>query len=617
MADIEINGPDPITTTVKMESQLPIPSMSLLVTASGRIDVSGGDGIISRYPVNFADVTVNGTVSSSMNGVYLLVGKLTVGSGASVSGSTGFLCVNESEVVNNGTLSGTRSGIESGRSLKLDNTGIINSSEGSGVYCPSYFPSAEGYQIVNSGTIRGKYEAILVSADRTYGTINRAFITNNGVLESQSATTVKTGDADDTYNARGGGRATGFIDLGNGNNTGYGGSFDDKFIIGSGNDEIDGGGGFDTVTFSTNANLTVNLNIAERQTTGAGNDLLINVEGLIGGSGADKFIGNDSANRLVGGGGNDTLIGGKGNDTLEGGAGTNVAEFSGAFSEYEIRQQADGSILVHDRVDGRDGDDILIGIRQVFFNGQAQNLNANPVGLALSATAFDETFVVGRTLATISALDSDGDALTYSLVSDAGGMFRIANDKLVLNRAFDYETAKQHSVTVKVTDTYGGETTQTFTIEVRNVVEGNPLTLIGTGGADQLAGEAGNDKIYGKLGNDTLTGGSGQDIFVFDTKPHKTKNVDKLADFSVADDTIYLENKYFKVGSGTISKPQKMASKHFYKGTKAHDGDDRIIYDSKKGVIYYDADGTGASAQVKIATIEKKLKLAAGDFYVI
>lgn len=60
-----------------------------------------------------------------------------------------------------------------------------------------------------------------------------------------------------------------------------------------------------------------------------------------------------------------------------------------------------------------------------------------------------------------------------------------------------------------------------------------------------------------------------------------------------------------------------MASKYFYKGAKAHDANDRIIYDNKKGVLYYDPDGTGSAAQIKIATLSKKLKMTYKDFFVI
>lgn len=45
-------------------------------------------------------------------------------------------------------------------------------------------------------------------------------------------------------------------------------------------------------------------------------------------------------------------------------------------------------------------------------------------------------------------------------------------------------------------------------------------------------------------GNDKLTGGAGLDIFRFTTKP--SANIDTLTDFTVADDTIQLENAIFK-----------------------------------------------------------------------
>ncbi|EIM26073.1 PD40 domain-containing protein [Microvirga lotononidis] len=139
----------------------------------------------------------------------------------------------------------------------------------------------------------------------------------------------------------------------------------------------------------------------------------------------------------------------------------------------------------------------------------------------------------------------------------------------------------------------------------------------GNGGKDRLLGDAGNDTLWGGAGNDTLTGGTGQDVFVFDLKPHRTSNLDKIADFNVKDDSIWLDNKVFKVGKGTLSKPGKLSKNAFYKGAAAHDSDDRIIYDPKKGVLYYDADGNGAGAAVKIASLSQKLKMTAADFFVI
>ncbi|MET0428105.1 MAG: calcium-binding protein, partial [Microvirga sp.] len=74
----------------------------------------------------------------------------------------------------------------------------------------------------------------------------------------------------------------------------------------------------------------------------------------------------------------------------------------------------------------------------------------------------------------------------------------------------------------------------------------------------------------------------------------------------------------FKVGTkGSLNKPAPLAESKFYKGSAAHDADDRIIYDAGKGILWYDDDGIGGHKAVKITTMPKKLALKASDFFVI
>jgi Ca2+-binding RTX toxin-like protein len=140
-------------------------------------------------------------------------------------------------------------------------------------------------------------------------------------------------------------------------------------------------------------------------------------------------------------------------------------------------------------------------------------------------------------------------------------------------------------------------------------------TLKGYGGNDKLNGQGGNDFLYGGAGNDTLYGGTGKDAFVFDTKANSRTNKDAIKDFKVVDDTVRLDNAVFtKVGSyGTLK-----SSAFWTNNTgKAHDRDDRVIYDKDSGVLYYDADGSGKGAAVAFATISKNLGMTNKDFYVI
>lgn len=144
------------------------------------------------------------------------------------------------------------------------------------------------------------------------------------------------------------------------------------------------------------------------------------------------------------------------------------------------------------------------------------------------------------------------------------------------------------------------------------------LRLIGTRKADKLVGGDGNDTLYGRLGKDVLTGGKGKDVFVFDTKPDRKTNLDKVTDFKVIDDTIWLDNKYMaKLGKGTPTKPVKLNKAFLKNGATAKDANDYLVYNKATGVLSYDADGSGVSKAVEIALLSKNLKLTAADFFVI
>ena len=142
--------------------------------------------------------------------------------------------------------------------------------------------------------------------------------------------------------------------------------------------------------------------------------------------------------------------------------------------------------------------------------------------------------------------------------------------------------------------------------------------LKGNGGNDTLLGGVGDDTLQGGAGSDRLSGGAGKDSFLFDSKFGKTANVDRIDDFNPIHDSILLENRIFtKLGAGSMSVPKVLKAGMFVKAGKAQDRADRIIYDKKTGALSYDPYGTGPAAQVKIATLDKNLKLGHQDFFVV
>ncbi|MEE1610885.1 M10 family metallopeptidase C-terminal domain-containing protein [Microvirga sp. CF3016] len=428
-----------------------------------------------------------------------------------------------------------------------------------------------------------------------------------------------------------------------------GGDGDDTLDGGSADDTLDGGNGNNTVKFSGSTAVIVDLSIVQPQATGYGSDKLINIQNLEGGSGGDRLTGDQQANRLDGNSGTDTLLGkegadtlqgesgddtlegGAGNDTLDGGSGTDTAVFSGPRARYSIVTTPEG-ITITDTA-GQDGVDLLKDVRFAKFGGQTVALiNGNPTSISPSSASVSESAAIGATVATFFGSDPDGDSLTYSLVSDAGGLFGISDGKLTVRNALNYESATQHTVTVKASDGWGGEFVKTLTITVRNnATETTPIIKSGTIGNDQLVGESGNDRLsglegndtlfgeigadtlIGGAGNDTLIGGDGSDIFVFDKKPSAKSNLDYVQDFVPKDDVIHLSKSAFS----KISKGGTLSKKAFVVGDHFKDKDDRILYLKSAGALFYDPDGSGSAKAVQFATITRKLAISHKDFFII
>jgi uncharacterized delta-60 repeat protein len=134
-----------------------------------------------------------------------------------------------------------------------------------------------------------------------------------------------------------GGNANDILNGGEGNDVLLGGSGADNLEGGRGNDSLDGGvgpdrlsggDGVDTADYHTRtAGVFLSLdNAANDGENGGreGDNLISNLEVVLGGAGNDSIVGAAGAETVFGGAGDDTIRGGDGNDYLAGGAGRDV-----------------------------------------------------------------------------------------------------------------------------------------------------------------------------------------------------------------------------------------------------------------------------------------------------
>jgi Ca2+-binding RTX toxin-like protein len=365
-----------------------------------------------------------------------------------------------------------------------------------------------------------------------------------------------------------------------GADTMFGGLGDDTFYVDNAGDvaiEVIGEG-TDTVVSSVTYALASTY-VEKLTLTGAGN---LNATG------------NSLANTLTGNTGNNVLDGLTGADTMAGGIGDDT---------YYVDNAGD----VVTELSGQGTDTILSSVSYALTGIYVENLTLT--GAAnLSAT--------GNTLANVLTGNSGNNILNGGGGADtmAGGL---GDDTYYVDNAGDVvtELAGQgtdtvvSSVSYALTGVYAERLTLIGSANIGGTGNSLDNILIGNTGNNILNAAAGADSLNGGLGNDTLYGSLGADKFYFDTALG-AGNVDSLPDFNVTDDTIYLKQALFAAAgpAGTL------AAAGFYTGAAAHDADDRIIYNSATGDIFYDADGNAAGAPVLFAHVSAGLGLTNADF---
>jgi serralysin len=236
--------------------------------------------------------------------------------------------------------------------------------------------------------------------------------------------------------------------------------------------------------------------------------------------------------------------------------------------------------------------------------------------------------------------------VTLSLRGVDAGDFVLKGGALSFMSPPDFEAPRDadknnvYSVTIVATDSGGLTRSQNLSVTVRNIIgnsvvgdnAGNLLDashsisggkfttreedrIDGKRGDDAISAGDGNDTIIGGLGKDSLTGGAGTDRFVFNTAP-AAANVDTVRDFKHDIDILVLDDAIYRTIGPSLSGGELYAAAG---ATQAHDGNDRIIYDTRTGRLFYDADGdqVGGVAAIQIATLSGHPAIDAGDLMVV
>ncbi|HEY8382238.1 MAG TPA: calcium-binding protein [Microvirga sp.] len=464
------------------------------------------------------------------------------------------------------------------------------------------------------------------------------------------------------------------------NNVLIGGGSSDILIAGGGNDTLEGGIGADQIAggdgldFASYANagagVVADLNnkppveefapwASLAGTNDAAGDIYVSIEGLIGSAHADRLIANADGNTLRGEGGDDTLEGGFGNDSLEGGSGND--RLVGGAGANTLNGGLGDDTYVSDGADaiseiGGGGNDMVytsaasIDLGAMAGIERAQSTSTGAVGLTgndlantlygnagndgLNGKEGNDTLYGGAGTDTLygeggndELHGQEGTDLLYGGTGNDIYYLDTFGDQVFegggggIDRIYSAANVNLGSQEVEFVHVEGAATVTGS--NTANTVYGGAGAnlLLGNGGNDVLYGFGGADRIKGGAGNDILFGGSARDrdAFVFDTRLNKRTNVDQIKDYNVRDDSIWLENKIFKAlgKKGSEKKPVKIGSDAFTLGSKAQDAEDRILYNKKSGALYYDKDGVGGAAEVKIATLTKNLKMTHNDFFVI
>jgi Ca2+-binding RTX toxin-like protein len=371
-----------------------------------------------------------------------------------------------------------------------------------------------------------------------------------------------------------------------GNDMLIGGQGNDTYIVDSAGDVVteNAGEGFDAVYTSVNYVLAANAEVEWLSTSA---NVATDAIDLTGNGIGQYLLGNNGANVLDGGGGADAMIGFGGDDIyIVDNAGDYIVESAGggadtvrASASYALGAGVDVETLATTNAAGSDAIDLT-------GNALAQNLTGNQGANILSGGGGAD-MMAGLGGNDTYFIDEAGDAAVEAANGGFDAAYASVNYALGAGQEVEWLSTAASAAS-------------------------DAIDLTGNGTGQYLIGNNGANVLDGGGGADILLGLGGADSFAF-TTALGGGNADVIVDFVSGTDRIALDDAIF----AGIGGPGALAAGTFVTGAAAADADDRIIYDSATGQLFYDGDGNGAGAAILFASLQGGPALVASDFLVI
>jgi Ca2+-binding RTX toxin-like protein len=324
--------------------------------------------------------------------------------------------------------------------------------------------------------------------------------------------------------------------------------------------------------------------------------------------------------QVIGTAGNDSLQAGSGNDTLDGLGGVDTMNGGQGNDLYivtagDVLSDPGGIDTVQTAITWSLGDDFenltMTGSAAIQVQGNGANnfIIGNSGNNYFNARHGNDTIQAGDgndsiDVSSFNTGDHGDDVVDGGANFDSLDFDGYATTGLVA----DFNTG-----TITGGDAAGS--TVTFSNIEQLVGGGFADRMTGNAAANDLMGRGGNDTLQGGAGNDTLTGGAGSDSFVFAEAPGAA-NADQINGF-VSADQLLLDNAAFTAIGATGNFASGDARFWSSSAGTAHDANDRVVYNTSTGNLYYDADGSGTGAAQLIATLAGNPSITATDITVV